>query len=190
VTDPTRVRLNDVGDVILDDVSQLRALADSVALAAFTWLQRHGPATVDVLDAGLPVSGDSLADRLAELESAGLAHQDDGLWSAPGRGLFLQLRDDDAAAAEAARKLSNVMLLAVEHLPRDWVETVEPGLEARWAGAAGLFNAGVVLTAAELDDVQVELERVLEPYLSRSSDDVPVDARRVRVLAYFLPGLP
>ena len=60
--------------------------------------------------------------------------------------------------------------------------------DARWAGAAGIFNAGVVLAAAELDDVQVALERLLEPYVNRAADDVPADARRVRVLAYFLPG--
>ena len=79
------------------------------------------------------------------------------------------------------------MLLAVEHLPREWVATTEPLLDDAWAGSAGLFNAGVTLTAAELDDVQVELERVLMPYLNRAADDVPAEARRVRVLAYFLP---
>jgi hypothetical protein len=80
---PPRPQVNEVGDVVLDNARQLRALADRVALAAFTWLQRHGPAT-----------------------------------------------------------------------------------------------AGQVAT---------ELERVLMPYLNRAADDVPADARRVRVLAYFLP---
>jgi hypothetical protein len=187
VTDDEGVRLNDVGDVVLENSDQLRALADSVSLAAFTWLQKHGPASLDVLVAELSVSDGSMPDRLAKLASAGLARHDSGLWSAPGHGLFLQLRDGDEDAVAAARDLSSVMLLAVEHLPREWVENVEPGLDARWAGAAGLFNAGVRLTAAELDDVQVELERVLEPYLNRAADDVPADARRVRLLAYFLP---
>ena len=182
------VRVNEVGDVVLEDARQLQALADPVALAAFTWLQRHGPGTLERMAAELAEAEDSVAERLDGLRSAGLADRDGEYWRAPGRGLFLHLSEGDSEAAAAARKLSGVMLLAVEHLPRDWVATVEPGLEDRWAGAAGLFNAGVVLTATELDEVQVELERVLEPYLNRVADDVPADARRVRVLAYFLPG--
>jgi hypothetical protein len=79
------------------------------------------------------------------------------------------------------------MLLAVEHLPRQWVEEMEPQLDDTWAGAAGLFNAGVALTSAELNRVQEDLEVLLMPYLNRSEADRPEDARRVRVLAYFLP---
>ena len=185
---PAPVRTNEVGDVVLEDAWQLQALADPVALAAFTWLQRHGPGTVERLATDLSEPEAEVAARLDDLQSAGLVDRDGEDWRAPGRGLFLQLPEGDSEAAAAARKLSSVMLLAVEHLPREWVESVEPGLEDRWAGAAGLFNAGVVLAATELDEVQVELERVLEPYLNRAADDVPADARRVRVLAYFLPG--
>jgi hypothetical protein len=63
----------------------------------------------------------------------------------------------------------------------------EPGLDVAWARAAGLFNAGVRLTADELRRVQEDLEALLAPYLTRSADDAPADARRVRLLAYFLP---
>jgi DNA-binding transcriptional ArsR family regulator len=185
---PAPVRTNEVGDVVLDSARQLQALADPVALAAFTWLQRHGPGTVERLAAELSEPGDAITARLDDLRATGLADRDGEDWLAPGRGLFLQVPEGDPGAAAAARRLSTVMLLAVEHLPREWVETTEPGLDDTWAGAAGMFNAGVTLTTAELDQVQVELERVLEPYLNRSADDVPTDARRVRVLAYFLPG--
>ncbi len=50
---PDPVRTNEVGDVVLEDARQLRALADPVALAAFTWRQRHGPGTVERLAAEL-----------------------------------------------------------------------------------------------------------------------------------------
>ena len=182
------ITVNEVGDVVLVDARQLRALADTDALAAFTWLQKHGPAPAAKVAAELGVSDAVVTARLAGLEAAGLAASEDGTWGAPGRGIFLQLPEDDPDAAAAARALSNVMLLAVEHQPREWVTSIEPALEDSWAGAAGLFNAGVTLTASELDDVQVALERVLEPYLNRPADKVPEDARRVRVLAYFLPG--
>jgi DNA-binding MarR family transcriptional regulator len=185
--DPPRVTINEVGDVVLDDARQLRALADGVALAAFTWLQRHGPGTAAHVADELAVDRAQVDARLEALQAAGLAQRDQDLWRCPGRGLFLHLPEDDPEAVAAARTLSSVMLLAVDHLPREWVTSIEPGLDDAWAGAAGLFNAGVNLTAAELDDVQVELERVLTPYLNRSGADVPADARRVRVLAYFLP---
>ncbi len=186
-SDPPRVTLNEVGDVVLDDARQLRALADGVALAAFTWLQRNGPATLAQVAAEVDSVEEHVAARLEVLRDAGLAERDKELWRSPGRGVFLQLPENDREAAAAARTLSSVMLLAVEHLPREWVASIEPRLDDAWAGAAGLFNAGVTLTAAELDAVQVELERVLEPYLNRAAEDVPADARRVRVLAYFLP---
>jgi hypothetical protein len=41
---PDQVTVNDVGDVVLEDAAQLRALADQDRLAVFTTLQRHGPA--------------------------------------------------------------------------------------------------------------------------------------------------
>ena len=70
-------------------------------------------------------------------------------------------------------------MLAVAGLPRQWVEEVEPQLDDAWAGAAGLFNAGVALTSDELNRVQEELEELLLPYLNRSEADRPEAARRV-----------
>ena len=183
-----QVRVNDVGDVVLEDVRQLRALADQDRLAVFTRLQRHGPADVAGLATELDRDRDVVAAALEQLAEAGLAEAPDGQWRAPGRGLFLQLPDGDPEAARAARQLSGVMLLAVADLPREWVEQVEPQLDDAWAGAAGLFNAGVALTSDELNRVQEELEELLLPYLNRSEADRPAAARQVRVLAYFLPG--
>ena len=94
---------------------------------------------------------------------------------------------DHPEAARAARQLSGVMLLGVAHLPRRWVDEVEPRLDDAWAGAAGLFNAGVALTSDELNGVQEQLEEVLLPYLNRAEADRPAAARQVRVLAYVLP---
>lgn len=43
------------------------------------------------------------------------------------------------------------------------------------------------MTADELNTIQADLEILLKPYLNRT--DPPADSRRVRILAYFLPGL-
>jgi hypothetical protein len=181
---PDGVTMNDVGDIVLERVEQLRALAEPERLAVFTRLQRSGPATAGGLSAEL---GYDVSDPLEQLAAAGLVTSTGDEWLAHGRGLLLQLPEGDPEAARAARDLSSVMLVAVEHLPRQWVEQTEPQLDDAWAGAAGLFNAGVVLTAEELNHVQEELERLLLPYLNRSEAGRPASARRVRVLAYFLP---
>ena len=183
-----QVRLNEVGDVILDDVRQLEALADPERLTVFERLQRSGGETIEDLGEMLGRSHASLAASLASLESAGLVRQVAGGWEAHGRGLFLQLSDHDPAAEAAARALGNVMLLAAADVPRTWVSEVEPRLETEWAGAAGMFGASPVLTAEELTGLQEALEVLLEPYLNRDRADVPPDARKVRLQAYFLPS--
>jgi DNA-binding transcriptional ArsR family regulator len=185
VTD--HVNVTDVGDVVLEDVDQLQALAHPDRLAVFTTLQRQGPATATDLVAALGLGRDAVLESLERLAEAGLVARDAGRWRAPGRGLFLQLPDHDPAAVEAARRLSTVMLLAVEHLPRQWVDEIEPHLDDAWAGAAGLFNARLALTSDELNEVQESLERVLEPYLNRDAASRPESVRQVRLLAYFLP---
>src|SRR5262245_19480502 len=121
----------------------------------------RGAASIDEIDAALGKTSAPLTVPLATLEAAGLVHQVSGGWEAYGRGLFLQLPDDDPDAAAAARALSNVMLLAVEGPPPRWVADAEPHLDAQWAGAAGMFNANPVLTAEELAELQEDLEELL-----------------------------
>ncbi len=182
------VRLNAVGDVILDDVRQLEALADPERLAVFERLQRHGPATTDELAEAMGRDPAAVTASLASLESAGLVRRVSGGWQAPGRGLFLQLPEGDPEAEAAARSLGNVMLLGAADVPARWVADVEPHLDSEWAGAAGLFGASPMITASELTGIQEALEELLEPYLNRGSSDVPAGARKVRLQAFFLPS--
>jgi DNA-binding transcriptional ArsR family regulator len=181
-------RLNEVGDVVLEDVRQLRALADPHRLATFDWLQKHGSRTVEDLSAALRLPVEEAQASVDVLASAGLVEERNGSWVAAGRGVFLPAALEDAEASAAARALGVVMLRAVAGVPQRWLDEVEPALDPVWAGAAGLFNAGVVLTPGELERVQQELERVLEPYLKRAEADRPDGAGTVRILAWFLPG--
>jgi DNA-binding transcriptional ArsR family regulator len=184
---PPVARLNEVGDVVLEDVRQLRALADRDRLAVFNWLQRAGPQIAEDVAVGLGLRRAVVENGLRVLAEAGLVDERDALWRAVGRGLFVQPRADDAEAQRAARALGVLMLGAAADLPGRWLNDVEPGLDAQWAAAAGLFNAGVVLTPDEVEHVQAELERTLMPYLNRGEADRPPNARRVRLIAYFLP---
>jgi hypothetical protein len=169
------VRLNDVGDLIVEEPEALRAIADPYRLELIDRVRRGDP-----VEAGdLP--------HLEALERLGFVARNGGRWSAVGKGIYFEIPEEPAGQA-AARELTKVMLLREAGRPRRWVDEAEPKLTVDWARAAGMFNARVRLTSDELRDVQEALERVLAPYTTRA--DAPGDAAPVRVLAYFLPEPP
>ena len=170
------VQLNEVGDVILDPAA-MRVLSRNDRYFLLERLRRSGPATA----AELAAAGSDLA-RLAEVGLV-TGPDEDGRWTAVGRGLFLQVPIDPEDAA-AARDLVGVMLLDGADLPQRWVETQMSSLDARWFAAAGRLSIGVKLTPAELDEIQAAFEKILEPYVKRP--DGP-GLRDVRILGYFLP---
>jgi hypothetical protein len=180
-------RVNTVGDLVLTAAPELLALADPLALALTDRLRRGGPAPTARLAIELEAAEGEVGARLDELEAVGIVVRDeDDAWRALGKGFVFEIPDDPDGQA-AARRLANVMYLQYVDLPRRWVADDEPRLELDWARAAGLFNAGVALTPDELRTVQESLEDLLAPYLTREAAAVPVGARRVRVLAYFMP---
>lgn len=182
-----QVEVNDVGDMVLTEAAAMRALADPVRLKLMDRLTRHGTASIGDLAEHLGIDAASAKDHVDELVRVGLVVPDGQGWRALGRGIFFEVPESGPEDAQvAARQLAGAMLLSYERTPRDWVENTEPRLELDWARAAGLFNAGMTITAAELDQIQADLEIMLKPYLNRT--EPPSDARRVRMLAYFLPS--
>jgi DNA-binding transcriptional ArsR family regulator len=139
---PPEARLNEVGDVVLEDVRQLLALADRDRLATFEWLQRNGPRIAEDVAVGLGLRRATVEEALRVLAEAGLVVERDALWRAVGRGQLVQPRPDDLEAQRAARAVGVVMLRAAADVPRRWLDQVEPGLDSEWAASAGLFNAG------------------------------------------------
>ena len=79
------------------------------------------------------------------------------------------------------------MLLQYVDLPRRWVSEDEPRLPLEWARAAGMLNSRLVVTPAELRQLQEQLERLLEPFLTREPAAVPAEGAPVRLLSYFMP---
>jgi hypothetical protein len=183
VTDAPRV--NAVGDLELTDPAAMRALAEPNRLALFDQLRR-GPATAAVLGELVREPEEAVRRQLADLEALGLVAHDGDVWRAVAKGFVFEIPEDREGQA-AARKLSSVMMLAYDDLPKRWVTEGEPQLELDWVRAAGLFNARVALTPDELRGVQVRLEEVLAPFLTREHGTAPADARTVRILGYFLP---
>lgn len=184
--------LNAVGDVILNEPRAMRVLADPSRLALHDALHRDGPATVDDLVSRLGSQPNEIKEHLEALESVGLVERREAgagteqTWGAIGKGVFLE-SPDDADGQDAARQLSNAMLLHYVDLPRRWVSDDEPRLPPAWALAAGQLNARLRVTLDELRDIQSALEAVLEPYLTRGSDETPQDVSSVRILSYFMP---
>ena len=179
--------INAVGDLVLTRAVEFRALADPLALRL---TDRLRPSTVVATSELAAATGAPDADveaRLVQLEEAGIVNRQAEGWTAVAKGLVFEIPDGDLDAQAAARTLTTTMLLQYVDVPRRWVEETEPGLEVEWARAAGLFNAGIRLTAEELRTVQTDLEAMLAPYLTRGTDDSPEGARRVRLLAYFMP---
>lgn len=184
-------RLNAVGDLILTEPRELRALADPLRLTLFDLVRRHGPVTTTELARLTEQDRASVEGHLSELESVAVVEKavadgDDVAWTTSVKGIYFEI-PDEGTTQKAARELSNMMLAKYADLPPAWVREEEPKLELEWARAAGLFNARVDLTAEELRRIQVDLERLLEPFTARSSENVPAGAAAVRILAYFLP---
>jgi DNA-binding transcriptional ArsR family regulator len=179
--------VNPVGDLVLTNPQAMRALANPFRLALLDHLRRQGPATAGELSSALEIPPSSLEDHLRGLERFGFVSRvDDGRWEAVAKGLVFEIPEDLEGQA-AGRELAGVMLLQYADEPGRWVADDEPRLELDWVRAAGMLNAKVVLTPDELRGLQQDLERLLEPFLTRDPADLPPEARRVRVLGYFLP---
>jgi hypothetical protein len=173
--------VNDMGDLVLSDLATITALADRDRFRLFGQVQRNGPVREETLVDELQVAENELAANLATLAAAGLVAQSPSGWTAPGRGLYV---DAVPGAEQAVRRLYEVMISSTTDLPERWVRDEAPRLDDRWFAASGMLNARVKVTTIELDALQVELDALLSPYLSR--EEPPADVRDVRVLAYFM----
>lgn len=186
--DPSR--LNIVGDFVVTDVAELRALADPARLDLFDLVRRHGPLALEDACAKLNLDPDTASRHLQQLADAGVIERDpEGDWSTEARGIYFEI-PDEPEAQRAARELSNTMLVKYAGSPADWVRDVEPLLDVVWARATGLFNARIELTPDELRQVQEDLEQILAPFTNRPADERPADAAPVRITATFLPEPP
>ena len=180
-------KLNAVGDLVLTEVDELRALAHPVRLELFDLVRREGALAAEDAGSRLGLSADAAANHLRVLADAGLIEQNAaGDWSTEARGIYFEI-PDEPEAQQAARELSSAMLVKYESLASEWARDTEPQLDVTWARAAGLFNARTELTPDELSRLQEDLERLLEPFTNRPAEDRPANAAPVRITAYFLP---
>lgn len=184
-------RLNAVGDLVLTDPAAMRALADPLRLTLFDLVRRAGGATSEALAEQADEDAARVDRDLRELASFGLiegttAADGEMHWTPVGKGIYFEIPEEPEGQA-AARQLSKAMLAKYADLPATWLRDDEPKLEVDWARAAGLFNARVELTPREVGDIHDGLERLLEPFTTRSPDEMPTGVRPVRILSFFMP---
>lgn len=186
--DPSR--LNAVGDLVLTETREFRALADPQRLTLLDLVRREGPLTTAAAATRTGLDRAAVENHLRALASLGLveadADGDDARWTSAAKGIYFEI-PEEPEAQRAARELSNVMLAKYAELPSAWLREQEPTLALEWARAAGLINARVEMTVAELRGLQEELEQVLEPFTGRSPGEVPDGAAPVRIMGFFLP---
>jgi DNA-binding MarR family transcriptional regulator len=183
--------LNSVGDLVLSDAHAMRALADPLRLTLFDLVRRDGPVASRTLAQGTDQDEAAVNDQLRELEAFGFVEKtagEDGevRWTTEAKGIYFEIPDEPEGQL-AARQLSKTMMTKYAELPASWAGSEEPKLDLEWARAAGMFNARLNLTADELRGIQNWLERMLEPFTTRSAAERPVDVTPVRILCFFMP---
>jgi len=183
--------LNAVGDLVLSDARAMRALTDPLRLSLFDLVRREGPVESEALAQRTDHDQATVDDHLLELESVGFVEKivgEDGRvrWATEAKGIYLEIPDEPAGQL-AARQLSKLMMTKYAELPGAWVGSEEPRLDLEWARAAGLFNLRVKVTPDELRSIHEVLERLLEPFTTRSPTDAPPGVASVRILCFFMP---
>ena len=183
--------LNSVGDLVLRDPRAMRALTDPLRLTLFDLVRREGPVASSALAQATDQERATVDDHLRELESVGFVEKaagEDGefRWTTEAKGIYFEI-PDEAEGQVAARQLSKMMMTRYAEAPASWASSEEPKLDLEWARAAGMFNARLDLAPDELRRVQEELERLLEPFTTRSATERPSGVAPVRILCFFMP---
>jgi hypothetical protein len=90
-----------------------------------------------------------------------------------------------------------MLMAAIEQVEGDvpgaWRRDVEPHLDDEWRDLSGRSSTRILVTPAELREIEAAIERLLAPYVLRKDAGpatMPGDARGVRMLRYTLPETP
>jgi DNA-binding transcriptional ArsR family regulator len=186
---------NHYGDIELD-ARGMRALAHPVRLAILTRLQQEGPHTATGLSQHVGATPSVTSWHLRHLAKHGLVRDAEALgngrerwWEAASRGFRVVVNDE--VGRRAARALGDAIDATEGDQVGDWRRNVEPLLELEWLALSGLANTTILATRVELEQVEGAMEELLAPYVLRKNapaDEVPEDARLVRIRRHVLPA--
>lgn len=188
---------NPFGDFEVTDPQAMRALAHPVRLRILAHLQRRGQSTATRLAPEVGATPSVTSWHLRHLAKFGLVADADAgsdgrqrWWRATARGIRFDAPadDTDAQGLDAYRLLSMQLLSTGLDEIRAWATDTAPHLEPRWLRVSGTSNTTVPMTREEAEEIQLAIEKLLVPYVTRrDSGDVPALARPVKLLRYWLP---
>lgn len=174
------------------DTTALKALAHPLRSRLLSALRRGGPATATDLAATLGTNTGATSYHLRRLESVGLVTDTgDGegkrrLWRASTDSH--QFDPSDFVGDEDAETALNWLVRDyIRHLGEQferWLD-VESTWPVEWRDAAGMDDAGVVVTASQLRQLKAEVGEVVERY-RRVGQGNP-DARRLAIYSIAFP---
>ncbi|PWU49140.1 ArsR family transcriptional regulator [Micromonospora sp. S4605] len=175
--------------VTISDPRVMRALAHPARLAITEHLSGlEGGATATECAEIVGLSPSATSYHLRELAKAGLVEQ------APSRGDARERvwrtvspswtvdagRTTEPEAQAAERALIEAWLARDLERSRDWLRRA-PHEPPEWYAATRLADSQLLLTAAELSELNEAVDRLLEPYRKRSRRNPPTSARTVAV---------
>lgn len=177
------------------DPHLLRALAHPARIAIIEYLMTGATATATECAEVCGLSPSATSYHLRALARTGLVEdapsRGDGrerLWQSRVRGFDVRMdtkHDPEARAAE--RDLIPLILDRQDRQARDWLER-SVDLAPEWQEAAVIAEGRLLMTAAELNDVNTAFQELIEPYRLRNRRrDPPRGARPVTVVLRSYP---
>ncbi len=180
--------------VRLTDPRALRAVAHPTRLALLGELRRVGPLTATQAGERIGESPAGCSFHLRQLAKWGLVEEAGGgrgrarPWRATSMGHEWASRGPGGEPDEATDLLTRVVVERWFEETLKWVDR-RAGETEEWSEAAVLGDRLLYLTAAELEDVNRRIGRLLEPYARRVTDHVdrPEGSRAVSFIQLGLP---
>jgi DNA-binding transcriptional ArsR family regulator len=168
-----------------DDPRSIRALAHPLRLQLLDLLRFDGPATATVLAHRTGESTGATSYHLRQLAQYGYIEDEP---SEGGRERWWRYRERRPAVAghgDEMRRLAAELLSREAHAIDRFL--AERSRAAEWDAASFFQSRALRLTAAELDELRLSIERLLDGYRPADADDAPDGARPVRVSAFGYP---
>lgn len=185
--------------VQLTEPRALRALAHPIRLELIALLRRGGPLTATQAGERIGESAASCSFHLRQLAKYGLVEEAGGgrgrerPWQATAISTEWAARGSDDEADAAGAMLSRVVVERYFQSALTWLQR-RGEEDPQWVDAAGMSDALVYMTAAELRELDQGIRSLLEPFLDRleKREPPPEGARSVNVigLAFPLPEEP
>lgn len=181
------------------DPAALKALSHPLRVELLDRLAMFGPATASALGDALGETSGATSYHLRQLARHGLIEEDpergtgrDKFWRVVPGGLHVDPESTSPGTAER-EATHQVVRQIVDQRARHvdaFVRRADIELDAEWRDAAMIHGAALTVTASELGEISMEIEKVVREIVGRYADrDAPADARPVAVHVNAFPLL-